>query len=201
MNYRQVIARQKKAEDTIYRHFKYNPNIQNKSGIYVLKRTDEAGIKYAYIGQAKKTISRLGQHLLGYQHIDLSLKKYGLYDKEKNPYGYIIEMWYFKEEDLDEKERLFIKNYADHGYQLRNKTAGGQDKGKIGIDDNKPSRGYYDGKKQGRVDTIKEIKTFFDKYLDYSIKGQPNKIKERKLQEFGDLLNENLQADEELNEK
>jgi len=190
MTYKQVIARQKSAEARILKQFNNNPNVKNESGIYVLRRTDENGIKYAYIGQAKKMITRLGQHLLGYQHIDLSIKKHGFYNKEKNPYGYIIEMWYYPEEQLDEKEREFIKSRAEAGYQLRNKTAGGQDKGKVGIDENKPSRGYYDGKKQGRVDTIKEVKTYFDKYLDYSIKGEPNKIKERKYEEFGNLLEE-----------
>ena len=194
MNYKQVIARQKSAEARILKQFNNNPNVENTSGIYVLKRTDEAGLRYAYIGQAKKMITRLGQHLLGYQHIDLSLKKHGFYNKNTNPYGYIIECWHFEEDVLDEKERLFIKNYAEHGYQLRNKTAGGQDKGKVGIDENKPSRGYYDGKKQGRADTIKEVKNYFNKYLDYSIKGNPNKIKERKFEEFGELLNEDIQS-------
>lgn len=192
MNYKQVIARQKSAEERIKKALYNNPNVKNESGIYVLYRTDENGIKYAYIGQAKKMITRLGQHLLGYQHIDLSLKKHGFWDKEKNPYGYLIDMWYFPIEELDEREKAFIKSYAERGYQLRNKTAGGQDKGKVGIDENKPARGYYDGKKQGRVDTIKEVKVFFDKYLDVSIKGKPNKIKERKLEEFEDMLNESV---------
>ena len=192
MNYKQVIARQKSAEERIKKALYNNPSAKNESGIYVLYRTDENGIKYAYIGQAKKMITRLGQHLLGYQHIDLSLKKHGFWDKENNPYGYLIDMWYFPIEELDEREKTFIKSYAERGYQLRNKTAGGQDKGKVGIDENKPARGYYDGKKQGRVDTIKEVKVFFDKYLDVSIKGKPNKIKERKLEEFEDMLNESV---------
>ena len=190
MNYRQVIARQKRAEETIIKQFGGNPYVRNESGIYMLSRVDENNIKYAYIGQAKKMITRLGQHLLGYQHIDLSLKKHGFWDKTKNPYGYVIDMWYYPEEQLDEKEREFIQKYANEGYQLRNKTAGGQDKGKVGIDENKPSRGYYDGKKQGRVDTIKEVKNYFDKYLDYSIKGKTNKVKERKQKEFEEMLNE-----------
>lgn len=193
MNYRQIIAKQKSAEARVIKWF--NGNIKNESGIYIFKRTDEAGIKYAYIGQAKKLITRLGQHLLGYQHIDLSIRKHGIYDKNTNPYGYIILVCYYEEDVLDEEERLFIKKYADHGYQLRNKTAGGQDKGKVGIDENKPSKGYYDGKKQGRADTIKEIKNYFEKYLDYSIKGTPNKIKERKYKEFEELLNEGVQKD------
>ena len=192
MNYKQIIARQQHAEARIYKAFGSNPNVKNVSGIYVLRRVDENGIKYAYIGQAKKLITRLGQHLLGYQHIDLSLKKHGFFDKETNPYGYVIELWYYNENQLDEKEKMFITNFANRGYQLRNKTAGGQGEGKIGIDENRPAKGYYDGKKQGRADTIKEIKVFFEKYLDYSIKEPTNKIKERKLQEFEEMLNEKI---------
>lgn len=37
-------------------------------------RTDENGFRYAYIGQAVHILTRLAQHLVGYQHIDLSLK-------------------------------------------------------------------------------------------------------------------------------
>ena len=196
MNYRQIIARQKSAEARILKAFgreNTDKTIKNESGIYVLKRTDENGIRYAYIGQAKRMITRLGQHLLGYQHIDLSLKKHGFYDKNKNPYGYIIDIGYYPESELDQREKEFIQEYANQGFQLRNKTAGGQGQGKVGIDENRPSKGYYDGKKQGRIDTIKEVKNYFDKYLDYSIKGQPNKIKERKKQEFNELLNEEIQ--------
>ena len=60
--------------------------------------------------------------------------------------------------------------------------------GKEIIGDRKPSKGYYDGLAQARKKTKEEIRVFFDKYLDYSIKGKPNKIKERKLQEFTDYL-------------
>ena len=53
-----------------------NPALNEKSGIYLLTRRDANGIKYAYVGQAKHILTRLAQHLVGYQHIDLSLKKY-----------------------------------------------------------------------------------------------------------------------------
>ena len=64
-----------------------DPYLDEGSGIYFLVRKDENGIKYAYIGQAKHLLTRLAQHLSGYQHIDLSLKKHGLYSSE-NIYGY-----------------------------------------------------------------------------------------------------------------
>ena len=51
-----------------------NPKLDDNSGIYFLTREDENEIKYAYVGQAKHILTRLVQHLVGYQHIDLSLK-------------------------------------------------------------------------------------------------------------------------------
>lgn len=57
------------------------PRLDDKSGIYFLTRTDENGFKYAYIGQAKHILTRLSQHMVGYQHIDLSIKKHGFYSR------------------------------------------------------------------------------------------------------------------------
>lgn len=54
-----------------------NPSLTDESGIYFLTRTDENGFRYAYIGQAVHILQRLAQHLVGYQHIDLSLKNMG----------------------------------------------------------------------------------------------------------------------------
>ena len=61
-----------------------NPMLDESSGIYILTRQDENGFRYAYVGQAKRILTRLSQHLSGYQHIDLSLKSHGLYS-EDNP--------------------------------------------------------------------------------------------------------------------
>lgn len=103
--------------------------ITDSSGIYILRRGDEDGIKYAYIGQSNHILTRLGQHLDGYQHIDLSLKKHGLYSPD-NRTGWHLDVFNFPIEELDDMERHYIKFCAERGYQLRNKTAGGQDKGK-----------------------------------------------------------------------
>lgn len=174
---------------------KVNKDLPEESGIYILTRTDEVGIKYAYIGQAKHILTRLAQHLTQYQHIDLSLKKHKLYNTVKNPYGWNVDFIECKEYELDEKEREYILEYANLGYQLRNKTAGGQNKGKTGIDDNKASKGYRDGLAQGRKNTIKEVKEFFDKYLDFVIKeprltkkGTPVAIKQTKFKEFEQMI-------------
>ena len=66
-----------------------NPRLDESSGIYILTRQDENGFRYAYVGQAKHILTRLSQHLSGYQHIDLSLKSHGLYS-EDNPYGWNV---------------------------------------------------------------------------------------------------------------
>lgn len=165
------------------------PTMRDISGIYVLTRRD-SGFKYAYIGQAKHLLTRLAQHLSGYQHIDLSIKKHSLWD-EDNPTGWKIEFFYCTEEKLDDTERLLISDYANRGFQLRNKTAGGQDTGKFGIADNKPARGYYDGLKQGYANARKEVKHLFDLHLNAVIKAnKANKTQEKALQKFYTFLEE-----------
>ncbi len=163
--------------------------ISDGSGVYVLTR-QEGDFKYAYVGQAKHVLTRLAQHLDGYQHIDLSLKKHGLFSAD-NLNGWNLWTVNVPENALDDWERHYIKYCAVRGYQLRNKTSGGQDEGKYGIAPNKPSKGYYDGVRQGEKNTVKKVAVFFEKYLDVSIKGTLNKIKERKLQEFNDFLQSN----------
>ena len=162
------------------------PELDHYTGIYVLTRQDENGFKYSYIGQAKDVLKRLGQHLTGYQHIDLSLKKHGL----NGAFGWKIkEIIKCTEDQLDEAEQVYIKKYANLGYQLRNKTSGSQGEGKDGLDvEHKPSKGYYDGVEYGYNKAIKEVGILFDKYLDAVIKGDSNKIKERKLEEFLHLI-------------
>ena len=162
------------------------PELDHYTGIYVLTRQDENGFRYSYIGQAKDVLRRLGQHLTGYQHIDLSLKKHGL----NGAFGWKIkEIIKCTEDQLDEAEQVYIKKYANLGYQLRNKTSGSQGEGKDGLDvEHKPSKGYYDGVEYGYNKAIKEVGILFDKYLDAVIKGDSNKIKERKLEEFLHLI-------------
>ena len=66
-----------------------NPKLNERSGIYFLLREDENNFKYAYIGQARSILQRLCSHMSGYkQHIDLSLRKHKLYDKDNNPVSY-----------------------------------------------------------------------------------------------------------------
>lgn len=168
-----------------------NPNIDNGSGIYFLTRTDEDGFCYAYIGQAVNIGTRLCQHLVGYQHIDLSLKKHGLYAPD-NIYGWKIGFLHFAKEQLDEKEQYYIRQYAINGYQLRNKTGGSQGAGKRQIDEYKPSKGYYDGLKQGRLNLARELSHIADKHLDISLKAekQGNKVSQKQFEKFMSLIND-----------
>lgn len=167
-----------------------NPALDEGSGIYFLLRNDECNLRYAYIGQAKHILSRLAQHLVGYQHIDLSLKKRGFYDAKKNPYGWKVCTIHFPTSQLDEKEKHYIQKYALNGYQLLNKTAGGQGEGKVQIHEYKPSKGYREGLKQGYKNASREIANLFEKHLTVSRKSEkPNKLQEKALAKFCDFLN------------
>ena len=172
-----------------YRLLNVNPKLDDESGIYFLTRTDENGFRYAYIGQAVHILTRLAQHLVGYQHIDLSLKKHGLY-ADDNPYGWKIGFLHFPKSELDKQEQHYIKAYADYGYQLRNKTSGSQGEGKAQIDDYKPAKGYRDGLKQGRLNLARELSHIADKHLEIRLKPekQGNKVSEKQYEKFMDLL-------------
>ena len=195
-----------------------NPKLNERSGIYFLLRTDENGFKFAYIGQARSVIQRLCGHLAGYkQHIDLSLRKHNLYS-EDNPYGWRVEFLNFTEEELeerieelaglastiadevlsksglDEKEKFYIKQYADAGYQLRNVSVGGQgserDSGQIG--ERKPPKGYRDGIKQGKKVLARELSSIAEKHLKIEIREDKknNKVSQKQFEKFKELMNE-----------
>lgn len=185
MDMRQVKAIEKANKQRI---LKTCPNVPERSGIYFLLR-EENGFKFGYVGQAKHLLTRLAQHLRGYQHIDLSLKKHGLYG-EDNPNGYKVHFLEFPESQLDEMEQKYILKYANAGYQMRNKTSGSQGEGKQGIADNKSSKGYYDGLEQGKKKSRQFIADLFNKHLVVTTKKQPpTKLQERALQKFNDFIN------------
>lgn len=186
MNYRQIYARKAECEKRI---LEVCPNCPNTSGIYFLTR-EENGFKFGYIGQALHIRERLASHLNGYQHIDLSIKKHGFYSLE-NPTGYKVNFLEYPASELDEKEQYFIRKYANAGYQLRNKTAGSQGKGKQSIAPNRPSRNYYDGLEQGKKNSQKFIADLFAKHLDVTTKKQPpNKNAEKALRKFREFIGE-----------
>jgi hypothetical protein len=188
VNYRQAFAIKSDLEKQIKR---ICPNAQNKTGIYIMTR-EENGFKFAYVGQATKCLERLVAHLQGFdQWIDKSIKKHKLYSPQ-NPTGWKIGCLYFPENELDDKEQYYIRLYAQNGYQLRNVSGGGVGT-KFGVNDNKDNRGFFEGVGYGIEKTKKQVRLYFDKYLDFSIKGKPNKIKERKFKEFAEFLAPNEQ--------
>lgn len=200
MEKRQAIAKAKAIEQkNKKRLLAVNPKLNEKSGIYFLLRTDENGFKFAYIGQAKSVLQRLASHMSGYsQHIDLSLRKHKLYS-EDNPYGWRVEFLNFPESELDEKEKIYIKQYADSGYQLRNVSIGGQgenrDSGQIG--ERKPPKGYMDGVQFGKKTLARELSSIINKHLTVRLKDEKkgNKVSEKQLEKFNQLLDENNYCD------
>ena len=168
-----------------------NSELDEGSGIYFLTRTDENGIRYAYIGQAKHILTRLAQHLAGYQHIDLSLKKHGLYSND-NPHGWKVGFLHYPEDMLDEMEQNWIKRYATQGYQLRNKTSGSQGAGKRQIDEYRSHKGYRDGILQGKKNLAKELSCIISKHLIVSLREDKknNKVSMKALEKFNELLSE-----------
>jgi hypothetical protein len=189
-NYRQIYAIEKKNRERL---LKLNPALNDKSGIYFFLRTDENGFKFAYIGQAVNIIQRCCGHLTGYQqHIDLSIRKHGLYEGEKNPYGWHLEFLNFPKEQLDEKEKFYIKKYADAGFQLRNVSLGGQGENRSSgqIGEQKTSKGYRDGIDQGRKKLARELSSIIDKHLIVSLKPEKanNKVSQKQFEKFWELL-------------
>lgn len=186
-NIAQIKAIEKKNRDWL---LKVNPNLNDRSGIYFLTRTDENDISYFYIGQAVNIIQRMCGHLTGYQHIDLSIKKRGFYSEE-NPYGWKLNFINYPKSDLDKMEQYWILEYTKKGYQCRyNKTAGGQGDGKEKINEFKPSRGYRDGLKQGEKNLARELSSIAEKHLKIEIREDKknNKISQRQYEKFIDLL-------------
>ena len=186
MTYKQRLAIQYKDRKRL---LEINPTLTDESGIYILKREDEEGFKYAYIGQAKHVLSRLVQHLSGYQHIDLSIRKHGFYSLD-NPTGWKVSAFKCDPEKLDAIEKEYIKLYADRGYQLRNKTSGSQHEGKCQIDEYKPSKGYRDGLEQGKKNLARDLQHIIDKHLVVQLRPekQNNKVSQRQLDKFWELL-------------
>ena len=174
---------------------KLNPELNDESGIYFFLRTDENGFRFAYIGQAVKILTRLASHMTGYeQHIDLSLRKHKLYDEQKNPHGWRVEFLNFPESELDEREKYYIKLYADKGYQLRNVSLGGQGENRASgsIGERKPPKGYIQGIQQGKKVLARELSNIAEKHLKIEIREDKknNKVSQKQFEKFKELMNE-----------
>ena len=186
-NYKQLNARKKEVAQKLK---KVCPNINNNSGIYFYTRertVEEGGGKACYIGKSRTLLDRCISHDMGYaQRIDISLKKRKYYS-ESNPYGWKLNVLFFPENLLDEKERYYIELYQSHYEECYNKESGGTT-GKSLINERKPPKTYQDGLLQGDKRTKRKFKEYFDKYLDFQVRFPSNKIKERKYNEFKEWL-------------
>lgn len=191
VNYRQIYAIKQKNK---LRILKTNGLIMESPGIYMFFRKKDDKIA-CYIGQAKNCLDRLASHLEGYKtkypsHIDKSLQAHKLINERQDGWDIKI-LTYCKTDELNIWERYFIEKYKNNRFvELYNITAGGQDSGKFDIAkrNTAKTKSYKNGKNQGREKLLDEIRTYFDKYLDFTIKGKTNKTKERKLKEFKELL-------------
>lgn len=185
-NYKQIYAMKTERENRIK---KICPNIPYSSGIYVFWRIDEAGIRRAYCGQAVKLCERCASHLAEYDHIALSLKKHGFYNKE-NPNGWKLWFETCDANELDEKEVERIKQLADSGFQMYNVTAGSQSKGRLVTGQYKPPKTYHQGIQAGKKSLAKQLSDIIQKHLTVSIREEKrgNKVSEKMLEKFWELL-------------
>lgn len=167
------------------------PNVDERSGIYIFLRR-ENGFNYAYVGQAKNLLNRLAQHLKGYQHIDLSIKKHGLYNADANETGWKINIKHCDGEELNKEEQEYIRHFASMGYQLYNHTTGSQDGEKRALGETKSPKGYFEGLARGRNNAIKEIKHLFDLHLKAVYKAdKPSKNAEKAMRKFNEIIGDN----------
>lgn len=182
-NYKQLFAKKKKNEERIRN---ICPDMKDVSGIYIFHKIDELGFKKFYAGQSVGIFSRCRSHLEEYDHIALSLKKYG-FKKEGNPYGWELDYFYCPKDELDQKEQETIAHWhIDLGYIPYNVTAGGQ-KSKVNINDNKPSKTYRDGITQGKKSLARELNKLIEKYLVISTKTD-SRFAQNGLKRFYDML-------------
>lgn len=193
-NYRQIYAMKNERKKQI---LKVNPNIGTGSGIYMFFRTKEETNQFCvYVGQAKNILERCAGHLEGYKkqnpsHIDLSLKTHGLIIKDYLFGWNVSVLEYCDKSKLNELEQKWIQNYREkENVILYNVTIGSQGTGKVDFQERKQTqlKRYSNGKNFGYEKARKEIKYLFDKYLDFTIKGKPTKLKIKALSKFEEFL-------------
>lgn len=193
-NYKQIYAIKKQREKFIT---SFLPGIENRPGIYIYHRVDSNGFKSCYVGQSVGIIDRLISHMGEYDHIALSLKKHG-YQREDNPFGWQIDYFYCDKSELDDKERETLAEWhINKGYAPYNRTTGGQDGEKQGLDGRKPAKGYRDGIAQGYKNARRDVSKLFEKNLTYSINGKDGKLKQRAYEKFTEFLNVNQTEEED----
>jgi len=164
------------------------PNIPKAPGIYVFYRFGEDGLKYAYVGQAVNLLQRCASHLRGGEsHIDKSIKKHGFH-KDGEEFGYELTFYACPKAELNAREHEEIVYWGNSGYQLRNKTSGGQDDSKEQINEYRPAKGYYDGLRQGWKNARVFVANLFDKNLVAMMSGKEGPRKAAALEKFKTFL-------------
>lgn len=195
MNYRQIFARKNARKQQIKQ---LCPDIEDKAGIYMFYRWSEEKQKWCcYIGQSQTSVwERCASHLDGYKtknasHIDKSLFTHKLATQKKDGWQLKI-LTYCMPEYCNGLEQEYIAQYRKLDAIVYNVTIGSQGKGKVDFQERSQEKlkRYKNGKSKGKIATLRQIKVYFDKYLDFVIKGKETKIKARKLQEFKELLDE-----------
>lgn len=186
MNYKKIYAVKAERERRIK---SICPTMPKASGIYAFTRTDEAGIRRSYVGQAVNLLERCASHLGEYDHIALSLKKHGFYSTE-NPYGWKLDYMTCPKSELDDREINTIKVFADRGFQMYNVTAGGQGLGKVVSGQYKQPKTYMQGIQQGKKVLARELSSIAEKHLKIEIRDDKkhNKISQKQYEKFMDLL-------------
>ena len=187
-NFRKIYAMKAEREKRIK---SICPDIPYSSGIYAFYRTDEAGIRRAYVGQAVNLCERCASHLAEYDHIALSLKKHGFYS-EDNPYGWKLAFKTCPKSELDEREVATIKSFADDGFQMYNITAGSQSAGKLVTGQYKPPKTYRQGIQAGKLSLARELSSIAEKHLKIEIREDKkgNKVSQKQFEKFKELMNE-----------
>ena len=188
VNYRKIFAMKNEREKKIK---SICPTIPNTSGIYAFYRTDEAGIKRSYVGQAIKLCDRCSSHLVEYDHKDLILKKHEFY-KNDNPHGWKLAYKNCPKEELDQKEIETIKAFANQGFQMYNITAGGQSVGKQVTGQYIPPKTYRQGIQQGKKALARDLSHIIDTHLQITLKPekQNNKTSIKAFEKFKEMLDE-----------
>jgi hypothetical protein len=144
--------------------------------------------KHAYIGKAVDICERSCSHITAYaQRIDKSIKSRGFYS-ELNPSGWKLNVLYYPKAELDKWEQYWIDRYRKEGVELYNVESGGTD-GKTIIGERKPPKSYREGIAQGRKSLAKELKHIITTH-HFEIKPEKdNKITQKALAKFWELLN------------
>lgn len=197
-NYKQIFAKKSEAERRLR---EICPEAAtHRSGIYFYTREDMEG-KHAYLGKAVDITERTISHINGYQQrIDISIKSRGFYS-DLNPSGWKLNVIYYPKAELDKWEKYWIEQYRNAGVHLYNVESGGTD-GKTIIGERKQPKTYREGVAFGKKSLARELRHIIETH-DFQIEPKKrNKVTEKALAKFCELLNfENEKGENENEEK